>query len=151
MRVVQNLRKKSFFRKNEPAPPIAYVLIRNKILVPTVIEDLNPEPLRNKGNREANRETVITLSTVVFNSQNFLPWTMTAQEHDKSSSTWHSWIQLNESFPTVCDSKIFVFSEYLATFPVSRFSFIQSYMSSNTHRRTPLPLLPPPSLSSRAA
>ena len=67
MRVVQNLRKKSFFRKNEPAPPIAYVLIRNKILVPTVIEDLNPEPLRNKGNREANRETVITLSTVVFN------------------------------------------------------------------------------------
>ena len=112
MRVGQNLRKKSFFRKNEPAPPIAYVLIRNKILVPTVIEDLNPGPLRNKGNREANRETVITLSTVVFNSQNFLPWTMTAQEHDKSSSTWHSWIQLNESFPTVCDSKIFVFSEY---------------------------------------
>ena len=93
-----------------------------------LIKDLNPEPLRNKGNREANRETVITLSTVVFNTQNFLPWTMTTREHDKSSSMWHSWIQLNESFPTVCDSKIFVFSEYLATFPVSGFSVIQSYI-----------------------
>ena len=119
MRVVQNLPKKSFFWKNEPAPPIAYVLIRNKILVPTVIEDLNPEPLRNKGNREANRETVITLSTVVLNRQNFLPWTMTAQEHDKSSSTWHSWIQLNESFSTVCDAKIMEFGDLLAIYSQS--------------------------------
>ena len=91
-----------------------------------LIEDLNPEPLRNKGNREANRETVITLSTVVLNTQNFLPWTMTAREHDKSSSTWHSWIQLNESFPTVCDTKILVFSDISAIFPISYFLVIQS-------------------------
>ena len=89
------------------------------------IKNLNPERLLNKGNRETNRETVITLSTVVLNTQNFLQWTMSAREHDKSLSTWHSWIQLNESFPTVCDTKIMEFGDILAIFPVSRFSVIR--------------------------
>ena len=84
MRLDQNLRIKSFFRQNEPAPPISYVLIRNQILVPMQNNDLNPERLLNKGNRENNRETVITLSTIVLNSHNFLLWTVTSREHDKS-------------------------------------------------------------------